>query len=161
MREHTDSIAKLSLQSDVCIERLRALENEGANVEEDTRGKTSSSMSVITAGSGTAASVQTYSTLESIYRTYGLTTQEKESFSPTESEPEQEVEANTRMDQNQEDTMRNILDNTVPESIHLGYQFPKPVAPYAQRLPGPDSDSQIYTLRETEDEPPWTPFRQL
>jgi hypothetical protein len=122
-------------------------------------------MSVITAGSGTAASVKTHSTLESIYRAYGLTTQEKECFSPTESEPEQDVEGNTRMEENQEDIMRNVFGDAVHKSLHssyqFGYQFPKSVPPYAQRLPGPDSDSQIYTLRETEDESPWIPLRQL
>ncbi|KAL2044748.1 hypothetical protein N7G274_002523 [Stereocaulon virgatum] len=69
LRDHAESITKLSLQSDVCAKRLQTLENEGAHVEEDTRDNISTSMSMATVD--TAASARSNSTLESIYRAYG------------------------------------------------------------------------------------------
>lgn len=67
---------KLSQENEACIRRLQMLENEGAHVEEHVRGKISSTMSVVSAETaGTAASIQSNSTWNSIFKAYGWTIQ--------------------------------------------------------------------------------------
>ena len=75
---------KLSQENEACIKRLQMLENEGAHVEEHVRGKISSTMSVVSAETaGTAASIQSNSTWNSIFRAYGWTLQ-KDQKPPTD-----------------------------------------------------------------------------
>ena len=75
---------KLSQENEACIKRLQMLENEGAHVEEHVRGKLSSTISVVSAETaGTAASLQSNSTWNSICRTYGWTLQ-KDQKPPTD-----------------------------------------------------------------------------
>ena len=70
---------ELSQKNEACIKRLQILENEGAHVEEHVRGKISSSMSVMSAETaGTAGSVQSNSTWNSIFRAYGWKVQRDE-----------------------------------------------------------------------------------
>ncbi len=70
---------ELSQKNEACVKRLQTLENEGAHVEEHVRGKISSSMSVVSAETvGTAGSVQSNSTWNSIFRAYGWKTQKDE-----------------------------------------------------------------------------------
>ena len=70
---------ELSQKNEACIKRLQMLENEGAHVEEHVRGKISSSMSVMSAETGgTAGSIQSNSTWDSIFRAYGWKIQKEE-----------------------------------------------------------------------------------
>lgn len=70
---------ELSQKNEACIKRLQILETEGAHVEEHVRGKISSSMSVMSAETaGTAGSVQSNSTWNSIFRAYGWKVQRDE-----------------------------------------------------------------------------------
>ena len=74
--ENAQSIMRLSQENEACIRRLQMLENEGAHVEEHLRGKISSTMSVVSAETaGTAASIQSNSTWNSIFKAYGRTIQ--------------------------------------------------------------------------------------
>ena len=70
---------ELSQKNEACIKRLQTLENEGAHVEEHIRGKISSTMSVMSAETvGTAGSIQSNSTWNSIFRAYGWKIQKDE-----------------------------------------------------------------------------------
>ena len=70
---------ELSQKNEACVKRLQMLENEGAHVEEHVCGKISSSMSVMSAETaGTAGSVQSNSTWNSIFRAYGWEIQKDE-----------------------------------------------------------------------------------
>ena len=75
---------ELSQKNEACIKRLQMLENEGAYVEEHSRGKISSSMSVMSAETvGMAGSIQSNCTWNSIFRAYGWKL-EKDEEPPTD-----------------------------------------------------------------------------
>ena len=85
--ENAKNIMELSQKNEACIKRLQMLENEGAPVEEHVHGKISSSMSVMSAETvGTAGSVQSNSTWNSIFRAYGWEVQKDEGAPPEDAE---------------------------------------------------------------------------